>query len=77
MLEKFLKSRYIDFMDKNKIINKSQFGFIKGVSTSDVLTDLTGTIDSNKMKYCAAISIDLNKAFESISHDPLIIKLKV
>ena len=45
MLEKFLKSRYIDFMDKNKIINKSQFGFIKGVSTSDVLTDLTGTID--------------------------------
>ena len=48
-------------MEKNKIINKSQFGFKKGVSTSDALTDLTGTIASNKMKYCAAISIDLKK----------------
>ena len=34
-------------MEKNKIINKSQFGFNKGVSTSDALTDLTGTIASN------------------------------
>ena len=66
MLEKVLKSRYIDFMDKNKIINKSQFGFKKGVSTSDALTDLTGTIASNKMKYCATISIDIKKAFDSI-----------
>ena len=48
-------------MEKNKIIYKSQFGFKKGVSTSDALTDLTGTIASNKMKYCAAISIDLKK----------------
>ena len=74
--EKVLKSRYIDFMEKNKIINKSQFGFKKGVSTSDALTDLTGTIASNKMKYCAAISIDLKKAFDSISHDLLINKLE-
>ena len=63
-------------MEKNKIINKSQFGFKKGVSTSDALTDLTGTIASNKMKYCAAISIDLKKAFDSISHDLLINKLE-
>ena len=75
MLEKVLKSRYIDFMDKNKIINKSQFGFKKGVSISDALTDLTGTIASNILKYCAAISIDLKKAYDSISHDLLIIKL--
>ena len=52
--EKVLKSRYIYFIDKNKIINKSQFGFKKRVSTSDALNDLTGTIASNKMKYCAA-----------------------
>ena len=31
ILEKVLKSRYIDFMVKNKIINKSQYGFKKGV----------------------------------------------
>ena len=63
-------------MEKNKIINKSQFGFKKEVSTSDALTDLTGTIASNKIKYCAAISIDLKKAFDSISHDLLINKLE-
>ena len=63
-------------MEKNKIINKSQFGFKKGVSTSDALIDLTGTIASNKMKYCEAISIDLKKAFDSISNDLLIIKLE-
>ena len=47
-------------MEKNKIINKSQFGFKKGISTSDALTDLTGTIASHKMKYCAAEYIDYN-----------------
>ena len=50
-------------MEKNKIIYKLQFGFKTGVSTYDALTDLTGTIATNKMKYYAAISIYLNKAF--------------
>ena len=63
-------------MEKNKIIDKSQFGFQKGFSTSDALIDLTGTIASNKRKYCAAISIDLKNTFYSISHDLLIIKLE-
>ena len=49
ILKKVLKSRYIDFMEKNKIINKSQFGFKKGVSTSDALIDLTGNIASIKL----------------------------
>ena len=48
-------------MDTNKIMNKSQFGFKKGVSTFDALTDLTGTIASNIMKYYSAISIHLKK----------------
>ena len=76
ILEKVLKSKYIYFMDTNKIINKSQFGFKKEVSTSDSLTDITGTIASNKMKYCTTISIDLKETFNYISHDLLIIKLE-
>ena len=35
-----------------------------------------GTIASNKIKYYAAISIDLKKEFDSIMHDLLIIKLE-
>ena len=42
-------------MERNTIINKSQFGLKKVISTSDALTDLTGTIASNKMKYCSVI----------------------
>ena len=48
----------------------------KGVSTSDAFTDLTRAIVSNEIKYCAAISTDLKKAFDSISHNLLIIKLE-
>ena len=40
------------------------------------MTDLTETTASNKIKYCAAISIDLHKSFDSISHVLLLIKLE-
>ena len=54
------------------------------MSTPDELTDLTGnrvriwlSIAPHKMKYCAAIPIDLKITFDSISHDLLIIKLEM
>ena len=76
IIEKVLKYRFLDFMEKNKVMDNAQYGFIKGVSTSDALSDLTGFISLNKIKYCTALSIDLKKAFDSISHDILIIKLE-
>ena len=69
-------------MEKNKVMNNAQYGFKNGVSTSDALSDLTGFISLNKKKYCSmrctcdALSIYLKKAFDSISHDILIIKLE-
>ena len=58
------------------MMNNAQYSFKSGVSTSDELSDLTGFLSLNKKKYCAALSIDLKKAFYSISHDILIIKLE-
>ena len=63
-------------MEKNKVMNNAQYGFKKEVSTSDALSDLTGFISLNKKKYCATLSINLNKTFDSISYDILIIKLE-
>ena len=76
IIEKVLKHRFLDFMEKNKVMNNAQYGFKKGVSTSDALSDLTGFISLNKKKYCATLSIDFKKSFDSISHDILIIKLE-
>ena len=37
IFEKILKVRMFSFLDKNSLINKSQFGFQKSISTCDAL----------------------------------------
>ena len=45
--EKIIKFRLIDFLNKYSIIDKSQYGFRKNMSTGDALADVIETINDN------------------------------
>lgn len=64
--------------DKN-IVNKLQFGFTKGLSTSHALTYLQEHIHIgfNSKESCLALAIDLQKAFDSVWIKGLIFKLRI
>ena len=67
----------MDFLDKNYILYKFQFGFRKGLSTDLAIQTLVekyyDTIKRNE--YMVGIFLDLSRAFDTISHDILLRKL--
>ena len=63
----------ISFMDKHKIINKHQAGFMSNRCTEDVVISLTeSTLKSlDNRKNVVAIFVDLQKAFDTVNHDTI------
>ena len=51
------------FKNKYSIIDKSQYGFRKNMSTGDALADVIETTNDNleNLKKCSVVSIDLKK----------------
>ena len=72
--EKIIKFLLVDFLNKYSIIDKSQYGFRKNMSTGDALADVIETINDNleNLKKCSVVSIDLKKAFDTIDHNILL-----
>jgi retron-type reverse transcriptase len=66
--------RLINFIEKNKILSKLQYGFRQNRSTDfaiiELLDKITRTID--KGEYTIGIFLDLSKAFHTINHRLLI-----
>lgn len=78
VLERLLNKRLIQFLDKNNILSKSQFGFRPKKSTEDAVTGLLDVIVStleNKNK-SLAIFLDLAKAFDTVSIPILVTKME-
>lgn len=77
IFEHCLKTRLTEHLEKNKILSSKQYGFRKKLNTELAIQKLTSTIlkNFNDNKKILAIFLDLQKAFDTVSHEKLLSKL--
>ena len=78
IMEKIMHKKLYYFLEENNILFKKQFGFRKNNLTVYALMEITEkikkSIDSGL--YGCGIFIDLRKAFDTVNHDILLMKLQ-
>ena len=72
-----INRRLLDWAESTNMINDSQFGFREGRRTIDAIYTLTSVMHLYKKKHkpLYACFVDFRKAFDSINHDKLWLKL--
>ena len=77
ILEKLFNVRLEHFLEANEILSSSQYGFRSRMSTVHAALEVIESISTaiDERQYCYGIFIDLKKAFDTVNHDILIIKL--
>ena len=74
IIEKLMHKRLYTFMEENDILYHKQFGFRKGNALIQVTEKIKESID--KGKFGCGIFIDLRKAFDTVNHNILLMKLE-
>ena len=77
LLEKMVCNHLKQYLETNHILSECQFGFRKGMSTSNAISSLLDEIynNLNNCKTTFAVFLDLKKAFDTVSHNVLYYKL--
>ena len=77
LFERLTLDRMLSFIYDNNILSQSQFGFRKGKNVTQAVVKLTTHIIQafHQRKYCACFFLDLRKAFDTVSHKLLLLKL--
>ena len=77
IFEKLMQSRLIEFLEERQILYYRQFGFRKDFSTNHAILTLLESLQKalDDRQFASRIFIDLEKAFDTVSHDILLKKL--
>ena len=78
LIEKLMHKQLYEFLEKNNVLFKNQYGFRKRNNTTyavlEMVEKIKETIDTKK--FGCGIFIDLRKAFDTVNHQILIKKLE-
>ena len=77
IFEKLMQSRLIEFLEEKQILCYRQFGFRKDFSANHVILTLLESMQKalDGRQFACRIFIDLEKAFDTLSHNILLDKL--
>lgn len=78
IVEKYICNEIHYFYTKHEILSKQQYGFQPKKSTTMLLSDFTDFVNRklNDKKHVLIVFIDFSKAFDTLRHDTLLIKLE-